>query len=139
MIIDGAAYGHFVSTGAFTKDAIEFAAPNRIELIDGNKLLRHMFDSMPLSSEDDKYESMCTLCGKIVIHRLRTPQPVKCANGHEVLPTLDIGAVLASSGAAPNCPDCGHPMRLVHWNRRRFWGCTRFPECRRTQTWRKAR
>jgi HJR/Mrr/RecB family endonuclease len=139
MTIDGAAHGHFVSTGAFTKDAIEFAAANRIELIDGNKLLRYMFDSKPLSSDDDKYKSMCARCGKIVFHRLRAPQPVKCASGHEVLPTLDIGAVLSSSGATPNCPDCGAPMRLVHWKRRRFWGCTRYPECRRTQTWRRAR
>ena len=137
MTDDSATYGHFVSTGAFTKDAIDFAAAHRIELIDGAKLLRYMFDSKPLSSDDDKYKSMCEICGKTVFHRLRAPQPVKCTDGHEVSPTLDIGQVLSSSGAAPIC-HCGAPMRLVHWKRRRFWGCTRYPHCRQTRNWQRA-
>jgi restriction endonuclease Mrr len=44
IVTDGGVSGFFVTTGAFTKDAIEFAATVPIELIDGAKLVRYMFE-----------------------------------------------------------------------------------------------
>ena len=48
---DAAVSGYFVTTGRFTKDAIEFGATVPIELIDQNNLLRTMFDSKPDPAE----------------------------------------------------------------------------------------
>jgi len=138
IVFDRASCGLFVTTGAFTKDAIEFAAKVKIELIDGSKLIRYLFDSKPAASDDDKYRSVCRKCGDVVQHRLRVPQTVVCRNGHEVVATLDIEKVLTTSGAAPTCKNCGKPMRIVHWKKRKFWGCTGFPNCRHTRSWRRA-
>lgn len=35
----------------------------------------------------------------------------------------------------PNCPDCGSHMisRLNKKSNRRFWGCSKFPECKGTR------
>jgi Topoisomerase DNA binding C4 zinc finger len=71
----------------------------------------------------------------VVYHRLRIPRFVPCRIDHYIAPTLTIELVLSASGAAPTCDCCGAPMRLVHWKRRRFWGCTRFPQCRNTERW----
>jgi restriction system protein len=137
MITDGAVSGFFVTAGGFTKDAIEFAKGRLIELIDGHQLVRMMFDSKP-ASHDDTYRSMCRHCGKVVLHRLRMPRLERCSYGHDVGPTLDVATVLTTSDAAPTCK-CGAPMRLVHWNKKRFWGCTRYPQCRYTRSWRSRR
>jgi hypothetical protein len=133
---DSATYGHFITTGTFTNDAKEYAATHPIELIDGGELVKLMFKSRPSPSTEDKYSSMCEVCGEIVFHRLRIPQPVTCVNSHPVLPTLNIEQVLSSSGATPICPDCRVPMRLIRGRRGKFWGCSRFPRCHRTQNWR---
>ena len=34
---------------------------------------------------------------------------------------------------APNCPQCGAPMRLRRSERGDFWGCTAYPTCRGTR------
>jgi hypothetical protein len=86
-----------VTAGRFTKDAIEFAATVPIKLIDQNELVRMMFNSKPAAADDDSYRSMCRQCEDIVSHRLRAPQSVKCQNGHEIAPTLDIESVLSVS------------------------------------------
>jgi restriction system protein len=137
MITDGAVSGFFVTAGGFTKDAIEFAKVRSIELIDGHQLVGLMFDSKP-ASHDDTYSSMCRQCGKVVLHRLRTPRLERCDGNHDVAPTLDIATVLTTANAAPIC-ECGAPMRLVHWKKRRFWGCTRYPQCRYTRRCRSHR
>ncbi len=97
IITDGAVSGFFVTAGRFTKDAIEFAATVPIKLIDQNELVRMMFDSKPAAADDNSYRSMCRQCDDIVSHRLRAPRSVKCRNGHEIAPTLDIELVLSAS------------------------------------------
>jgi HJR/Mrr/RecB family endonuclease len=138
MITDRAVSGFFITAGNFTKDAIEFARANHIQAVDGPQLLRLMFESKPASG-DDSYRTMCGECGLVVLHRLRLPRMERCSRGHDVAPTLDPSAVLTASGAAPICDQCGAPMRLVHWKRRKFWGCTRYPKCRHTRRWRHYR
>jgi HJR/Mrr/RecB family endonuclease len=97
MITDGAVSGFFVTAGGFTKEAIEFAAKVRMELIDQHNLVRMMFDSKPDAAEDDSYRSMCKKCEDIVSHRLRTPRTARCRNRHEVAPTLDFESLLPAS------------------------------------------
>ena len=45
--------GFFVTTGGFTKDAIEYAPAARIKLVGPDELVRMMFDSKPDATEDD--------------------------------------------------------------------------------------
>jgi hypothetical protein len=99
MTTDGAVSGFFVTTGRFTRDAREFRPNPPIELIEGNQLVRMMFDSKSAAGDDDSYRSMCQQCEEIVYHRLRAPQSVRCKNGHKTAPTLTIELVL--SGSAP--------------------------------------
>ncbi len=38
--------------------------------------------------------------------------------------------VLARDGKAPDCPECGKPMRRRKSRNGDFWGCSGYPECR---------
>ncbi len=86
--------GFFVTTGGFTKDAIEYAPAARIKLVGPDELVRMMFDSKPDATEDDSYRSMCRQYEDIVYHHLRAPRSEKCRNGDEITPTLDKESVL---------------------------------------------
>jgi len=94
---DGAVSGFFVTTGRFTRDAMEFRSNPPIKLIDGNQLVRMMFQSKPAAGDDDSYRSMCQECQEIVYHRLRAPRSDRCRNGHEIAPTLNLEQVLSAS------------------------------------------
>lgn len=41
--------------------------------------------------------------------------------------------VLARDGEAPECPDCGKPMRKRNSQKGPFWGCSAYPECHGTR------
>ncbi len=48
-----------------------------------------------------------------------------------------VGASASASGGspagpAPDCPQCGGPMRERSGRNGRFWGCTRYPDCKGT-------
>lgn len=133
IITDKAKSGFFVSAGAFTKEAVEWAATMPMELIDGQKLVRLMFHSKPAASDDDNYQSACRTCGKIVIHRLRAPNDVTCSEGHVVQPSLTLERLLADGlNPQPSCLRCGVPMRLVDGRKGKFWGCSNYfgtPRC----------
>jgi HJR/Mrr/RecB family endonuclease len=136
ILDDGAVLGYFVTTGSFTKGAVEWAATKPIELIDGTTLLRRMLESKPLVASDDSYKSLCRQCGRSVIQQLRVPAVVRCEAGHEVEPTLTVDDVLAdSAGSVPICPRCGGTMRLINGRKGKFWGCRRYPECHGTVRW----
>jgi uncharacterized protein YneF (UPF0154 family) len=110
---EGAVSGFFVTTGRFTRDAMEFRSNPPIKLIDEYQLVRMMFESKPTAGDDDSYRSMCHQCEEIVYHRLRAPRPVRCRNGHEIAPTLNLEQVLSASA-----PTTGN-RRARH--RRRRW------------------
>ena len=38
--------------------------------------------------------------------------------------------LLARDGKAPDCPECGKPMRKRKSQNGEFWGCSGYPECR---------
>src|SRR5712664_3867008 len=95
MISDEASSGLFITTGSFTRDAIEFAQTHFIDPIDGTKLIKIFFESIQHGPQTDEYRSMCRRCGEIVDHRLRMPEAVRCRNGHVVEPTLTLEKLLA--------------------------------------------
>ena len=130
MITDDAKSAFFVTTGGFARSALEFAKKASIEPVDGEALVEMMFRSKPATNRDDVYRSLCLECEAEVSHRARTPEAVLCTNGHEVAPTIIIDDVMGlSPGSAPRCPKCAIPMKLLKKNGKRFWGCSRYPEC----------
>ncbi|MCP5489252.1 MAG: four helix bundle protein [Verrucomicrobia bacterium] len=42
-------------------------------------------------------------------------------------------ASVAATEKAPECPECGKPMRLRNSSKGHFWGCSGFPDCRGTR------
>jgi len=136
LISENARKGFFVTTGNFSRDAVKFAKSAQIELINGNKLIKYLIDSKPGISDDDRYYSKCLQCGELVQHHLRTPNTVQCRNNHPVEPTLILEKIF---GIGPDteqiCPKCSSPMRLIKGRNGKFWGCTRYPACRSTRSW----
>ena len=45
----------------------------------------------------------------------------------------DFGSGAAVTGPTPECPKCGSPMRERSGKYGRFYGCTKYPECRGTR------
>jgi restriction system protein len=75
--------GFFVTTGAFTKDAIEFAATVPIELIDRAKLVRYMLESKTIPRMIIR--PMCRKCCAIVAtvaHRNPDVHEWPCRRAH---------------------------------------------------------
>lgn len=141
VMTDGAKVGYFVTTGAFSPDAIRFAASVPLELVGSDKLLRLMFESKAAPTTDDVYDSMCRICGETVRHRLRAPTSQKCSAGHVVDPTISVDQLLgvSSSSGPPACAKCGTPMRLIKGNAGAFWGCSQYPRCRSSRPVKGAR
>jgi len=139
IISDKAKRGFFVTTGGFTSGAVEFAATAPIDLIGAHELLRLMFKSVNGVSQDDSYSSRCLECGDVVKHHIRSPENALCRNGHTVPATLSIDDLLETDPRSQQCARCGAPTRLVNGKKGKFWGCTKYPECRHTRPFRRIR
>lgn len=126
---DHAKKGFFVSTGMFTKAAVDYATRIPVEIIDGRKLARVMLETNQSASTDDCYQSVCRKCGSSINHCLRVPEAVLCGCGNLVEATLTLDDVLGAT-SAPTCVKCGAPMRVVSRRNGKFWGCSRYPMCR---------
>jgi len=138
IISDRAKGGLFVTSGSFSKAALDFAPSASIELVDGYRLVKMFAESTLSTVSDDSYESICLQCGARVRHLLRVPQEVTCPNGHSVSPTLSLDQILGvAPDAAPTCAKCGSRMRLVQGRNGKFWGCSRYPTCRYTRPFRR--
>ncbi|MBH1987034.1 MAG: restriction endonuclease [Burkholderiales bacterium] len=103
MAAQGVAGGYVVTSGAFTKDAVDFSVGRNIELIDGPKLRRLL--------EDAK----------------------SGAAPRQAVPAQEI----RRDRLMPTCPKCNADMKLREARKgsqagNRFWGCSRFPDCRGT-------
>jgi HJR/Mrr/RecB family endonuclease len=131
---DHAQRGFFVTTGGFTKGAIEFATKVPVEIIDSRKLAQIMLVSSSDASAEVSYQSMCRECGDVVRHHLRAPEIVLCRCGNSVAPMQSLDQILrTTSGSVPTCPKCGARMRLVRGRNGKFWGCSDYPKCRSTK------
>lgn len=111
MASKGAAGGYVITSGQFTRDAVGFAKSNRIQLIDGS-MLQNILRATPRSDYRGK------------------PSTPKRAT-----------TVTAESNSQQNetnsCQKCGAPMveRVAKKGNRagqKFWGCSRYPNCRNT-------
>lgn len=103
MAAQGAAGGYVVTSGTFTKDAVDFSAGRNIELIDGPKLRRLLEDAKSGAA------------------------PRQAAPAQE----------MRRDRLMPRCPKCNADMKLREARKgpqagNRFWGCSRFPDCRGT-------
>jgi restriction system protein len=138
IISDRAKSGFFVTSGSFSKAAVDFAPGAFIELVDGNRLVRMFAESTLSTTPDDSYESVCLQCGEKVRHSLRAPRDATCPNGHSVQPTLNLDQILGrKTDAMPTCAKCGSVMRIVQGRHAKFWGCSRYPACRYTKPFRR--
>jgi restriction system protein len=108
MAAQGAAGGYVVTSGTFTKDAVDFSAGRNIELIDGPKLRRLLEEVTPGAAT-------------------RQAAPAQAAPAQET----------RRDRLMPTCPKCNADMKLREAKKgpqagNRFWGCSRFPDCRGT-------
>jgi restriction system protein len=98
-----------VTSGRFTKPAVEFADGRNIQLVDAPKL-------------------------HVLLQRARSSLPPEAFP-----PSCDTESSSASTGMTStlDCPECGKPMTRRTAKRgakagNDFWGCTGYPRCRST-------
>jgi Restriction endonuclease/Topoisomerase DNA binding C4 zinc finger len=135
IVTDNTAGGFFVTTGSFTRAALEFGPKHRIELVDRSRLASMLAETTSAMAIDYSYRSMCFHCGSTVTHSLRNPASVICRNGHTVEPSLTFDQVLGGpSGPTPTCPRCGSQLKVKEGRNGRFWACPKYPDCRHTRS-----
>lgn len=104
IVGEGAAGGIFMTTGSFSRDAMEFAAGKPIELFDRAEIERLM------RSVARPGENLCDVASWID----------------------DFAAV--THVADPSCPRCRTRMKLRRGpTGKAFWGCGSFPRCKATR------
>ena len=113
-----------IATGAYTKDAIQFAEGQPIELIDGPRLIERI----------QAYKAQAPQANETV--REQPTQPTYVAPSSSAAPAQPADQAQTSSPTAP-CPKCG--SGLVERTAKRgpnagntFFGCSNFPKCRYT-------
>jgi YVTN family beta-propeller protein len=109
--------GIVVTSGTFSREAIEFARQTGTELLDGPAVLA-------LVASGNAYRPSFT--------------PVSTAFSQAPAPPAAPSFASATPGGVPSCPVCLAPM-VLHKARRGpqqgslFWGCSRYPGCRGTR------
>lgn len=85
MYEEKAVKGFFITTGFFADTAYEYAKVNKIELINGTRLVQEMRKAYP-EANDDKIEVMCLECGDIVTFNMDQGEDQRkcCKNKHKV-------------------------------------------------------
>lgn len=111
MASEGAAGGYVITSGQFTKDAVAFAKNNRIQLFDGS-MLQKILRATPKH-----------------VYRAK-PSTQQRAASEAVDPN-------SQQNETKMCQRCGAPMveRIAKKGNRvgqKFWGCSRYPNCRNT-------
>jgi HJR/Mrr/RecB family endonuclease len=132
----GADRGIYINTGVFTSTAKKYASVNQITLYDRNTLPQLVNEAYPTPVEVSDANVMCVECGAITrMPVVDLPTTGTCLNGHAMTSNV-VKADLRvfSSTGIPNCEICGAPMRVVNGRRGQFWGCSRYPRCKSSQT-----
>jgi restriction system protein len=111
MVHHNAAAVKIVCTGIFTSECEAFALDKPVELVNGQALMRLVqnVQSSPITT---------TLASR--------PAP----RAPTVLPEPSV----SQAPVSPACPRCNAAMaqRVNRANGQRFWGCSKFPDCRGT-------
>jgi restriction system protein len=120
--------GIFVTSGKYTKDALEFAKGKKLTLVDGSQLMSLIKGVQKKSFVKSVEETVDAVVARVQETRQSTsttnvaPSPDPFPSTPEVLPA---------------CPRCGAPMVLRTAKKganagRQFYGCSTFPKCRGT-------
>jgi restriction system protein len=122
---EGAHQAVVIATGAYTKDAINFAQGQSIELIDGPRLIERI----------QTYKAQTPRVNETVTEQ--PAQPVTKAPRSSPTATAHTVTQAPTSSATAPCPKCG--SELVERTAKRgpnagnsFFGCSNFPKCRYT-------
>ena len=122
VVANRASRGIVVTSGRFSREAIEFARQTGTDLVDGPALMA------------------LVASGKAQLP-VTSPMPAGFPSASPQLavphPSLHFATPVAAPGV-PSCPVCLAPMLLQKARRGRnagsmFWGCSRFPGCRGTR------
>lgn len=104
IVSEGASGGIFITTGTYSRDALEFAAGKPIELL-----------------------------GRPEVERLVAALARPGENLCDVSRWID-GFTAAARVAGPSCPRCRTAMKLRRGpTGKSFWGCSSFPRCKATR------
>lgn len=109
---EGAAGGLVVTSGRFTREAIEFAEGKNITLVDGDQLRKNIG----------------------VVSQSAKPQPNRSFSSSPP-PSSSTPSSPPSAPATPRCPVCNGAMVMREAKKggkagSSFWGCRQFPSCR---------
>ena len=90
VIAANAIRGFCITARSFTPAAEQYAESAPIDLIDGDRLVKALNQSLSRVLLPQTYNAMCQQCGDIVQHRLDREQDEarRCRNGHSVAPTI---------------------------------------------------
>lgn len=137
IIGDKADGGFFITTSSFARTAIKYAKETQITCIDGKALSVLMQQAYP-SENESLYSMLCCECGeKVTFDLSKLEQEKFCTNNHRISNDLDLGLMSPSLvQGIPVCPKCGRKMRLISGYRGKFWGCSGYPKCRLTKSYR---
>jgi restriction system protein len=127
---EGAKGGFYINTGCFARTAAVYAQENNIELYDRHKLPVLVNSAYPVRTEITNTQVMCLECGNVEQLPLADSAVSGfCKNGHEI--TNKITTRLVCNAAFPFCEKCGTDMRVAKGRFRKFWVCSKYPQCTR--------
>jgi len=136
MSSEGVNAGFLVTTGMFTRTAIEAAEKTQITLIGLDRLADMMKDAFPNTQQDICVRAICIECGEAINFSMQSGISTKtCRAGHTVHfdPDGYLQKVSPRLVSGKRYCDCGSEMRKVRGRRGLFWGCKTYPRCRKTK------
>jgi hypothetical protein len=101
VIAASAERGFYISPRGFTAGAQQYAGSGApIDLVDGQRLITALNESLKGVLLPQTYKAMCGRCGDIVQHHLGDDHARPCANGHAVAPTIALAMIIPPPPAA---------------------------------------
>jgi ssDNA-binding Zn-finger/Zn-ribbon topoisomerase 1 len=132
--------GFYVNTGRFANTAYEYAVRNQIRLYDRKRLPELINSAYPLRKDIAFAAVMCRVCG--IVQQLPVAEESTigtCVNGHVITNRITKGLIRRGSVLPDSvCHWCGAEMRLRRGSHGKFWGCSQFPQCKFTRSFRKS-
>ena len=157
MTAKGADGGFVVTSGRFTKPAIEFAQGRNLSLIDGPALLQWLHQTQAKEIFRQRPAQTVPVAQTPPAASPTAPAAARRAGGASARPaaaapasarptvvppsaaaapqaSLQNTPTAHSTGGSPSCPVCAAPMLLRLARRgpqagQRFWGCVHYPDC----------
>lgn len=157
MTAKGADGGFVVTSGRFTKPAIEFAQGRNLSLIDGPALLQWLHQTQAKEIFQQRPAPTVPVAQTPPAASPTAPAAARRAGGASARPAAAAAAsaraavappsaaaapraslqntpTAHSTGSSPSCPVCAAPMLLRLARKgpqagQRFWGCVHYPDC----------